>query len=525
MNPPGNHNDALRVATLLFDGATGSCSGSNRRRRARMRPASRPPRHQAASRAASRSAAAPALIGSPWSADASHGCLGLAALVPPGAGLAQTAAETTLDEHGGPVKGVAVSADGSRALTASFDYSVILWDLQAGALLAHLYGHDARGQRIAFLPGEPGDLGERRRHGRDLGPRGRAAARPALRSQRQGRRDRDHARRAARRIRRLGSHGTRLGPRDAARRSRSSRPATTSMRCSFSPDGKTPLAGSSDGSIQIWRATDGSQLTALNGHDFAVTALDLSGGRAARRDSRSIDETVQLWDPEQGERALTLYRPRGAGADRRPVGGPRAGRLWRHRRHGAGLAARRRRSAAGLSSATAAPSGRSRSRPDGRTLLSGGADGLVVSHRLDAKPDAVEPSVARVEEGAPAEDGRGAVLFRKCVACHTVTPDGGHRAGPTLHGLFGRVAGSTARLPLFERPAGERSGLDREDGRSSVRGRAGDLGAGLEDAAAAHAGPRGPRAADRPSETGDQGGRPGLECRRGESHKRWRSRR
>ncbi len=39
-------------------------------------------------------------------------------------------------------------------------------------------------------------------------------------------------------------------------------------------------------------------------------------------------------------------------------------------------------------------------------------------------------------------DARGAKLFRKCAACHTVTADGGHRAGPTLYGVFGRRAGT-----------------------------------------------------------------------------------
>ena len=29
-------------------------------------------------------------------------------------------------------------------------------------------------------------------------------------------------------------------------------------------------------------------------------------------------------------------------------------------------------------------------------------------------------------------------MFRACVACHTLTPDEGNRAGPTLAGLFGR---------------------------------------------------------------------------------------
>jgi cytochrome c len=37
---------------------------------------------------------------------------------------------------------------------------------------------------------------------------------------------------------------------------------------------------------------------------------------------------------------------------------------------------------------------------------------------------------------------RGAQVFRACEACHTVTPDGGNRAGPTLHGVFGRRIGT-----------------------------------------------------------------------------------
>jgi cytochrome c len=32
----------------------------------------------------------------------------------------------------------------------------------------------------------------------------------------------------------------------------------------------------------------------------------------------------------------------------------------------------------------------------------------------------------------------GAEVYRACVACHTLTPDEGNRAGPTLAGIFGR---------------------------------------------------------------------------------------
>ena len=32
----------------------------------------------------------------------------------------------------------------------------------------------------------------------------------------------------------------------------------------------------------------------------------------------------------------------------------------------------------------------------------------------------------------------GAEVFRACVACHTLSPDEGNKAGPTLAGIFGR---------------------------------------------------------------------------------------
>jgi cytochrome c len=42
------------------------------------------------------------------------------------------------------------------------------------------------------------------------------------------------------------------------------------------------------------------------------------------------------------------------------------------------------------------------------------------------------------DELAAFNSDRGAQMFQACVACHTLTPDQGNRAGPTLHGIFGR---------------------------------------------------------------------------------------
>ena len=84
--------------------------------------------------------------------------------------------------------------------------------------------------------------------------------------------------------------------------------------------------------------------------------------------------------------------------------------------------------------------------PDGETLLSGGADGLVLTYDLSEPADEA-PAPARVAAAMPDDGSRGALLFRKCAACHTLTADGDHRAGPILYRLFGRVAGSQPNYP------------------------------------------------------------------------------
>ncbi len=77
--------------------------------------------------------------------------------------------------------------------------------------------------------------------------------------------------------------------------------------------------------------------------------------------------------------------------------------------------------------------------PDNRTLLTGGADRMI--RRWDASSG--EP-VDAVVVGAPEDPlaayagDHGAEVFRACVACHTLTPDEGNKAGPSLAGIFGR---------------------------------------------------------------------------------------
>ena len=66
--------------------------------------------------------------------------------------LASVAARAELVGHGGAVKGIAVTPDGHFAVSASFDYSLIVWNLDELTLADRLYGHDAAVNAVAILP-------------------------------------------------------------------------------------------------------------------------------------------------------------------------------------------------------------------------------------------------------------------------------------------------------------------------------------------------------------------------------------
>ena len=81
--------------------------------------------------------------------------------------------------------------------------------------------------------------------------------------------------------------------------------------------------------------------------------------------------------------------------------------------------------------------------PDGTALLIGGIDDSAALWPIAAED---RPGLGRTERAFltdPATMENGERQFkRKCAICHTLTPDGQRRAGPSLHGLFGRKAGT-----------------------------------------------------------------------------------
>jgi cytochrome c len=85
--------------------------------------------------------------------------------------------------------------------------------------------------------------------------------------------------------------------------------------------------------------------------------------------------------------------------------------------------------------------------PDGRTLLTGGADRMI--RRWDAATGDPMDGLATggIDDPLAAYAGDpGAEVFRACIACHALRPDEGNRAGPSLAGIFGR---RIATLPNY----------------------------------------------------------------------------
>src|SRR5918998_647208 len=66
--------------------------------------------------------------------------------------LAAPAPAAELRGHGGPVRAIAVTADGSGAITGSFDTSAILWSLPGGTARQVLRFHFGQVIAVAALP-------------------------------------------------------------------------------------------------------------------------------------------------------------------------------------------------------------------------------------------------------------------------------------------------------------------------------------------------------------------------------------
>lgn len=334
--------------------------------------------------------------------------------------------------HGGPVRALAISPDGTQAVSGSFDTSAIRWSLSQNTAEQVLRLHDGAVNAVAYL-----------RDGRIV--TAGADARIGIWTPGQQQPDKilkGHSAPIA---------GVAVSPDNTVLASASwdrtirlwplngEEPrvlegnAQNANGVAFSPDGKNVVSAGYDATIRIWKLTGGGEIvrnlpTPLNdvtvapdgeivaaGANGKVYFLSASGEVLAELEASSTPVISVAISSDGSLVAAASIRGSVAVIERK-------NRRLAHTLVGPGLPVW---SVAFL--------------PDNRTLLTGGTDRMI--RRWDASSG--EP-FGGVAVGAPEDPlaayagDHGAEIFRACVACHTLSLDEGNKAGPTLYGIFGR---------------------------------------------------------------------------------------
>jgi cytochrome c len=331
--------------------------------------------------------------------------------------------------HGGPVRVIGVSTDGQTIVTGSFDESVIRWNAATGSAVAVLRGHEGSVNAAVIL--NDGRLATAGQDGRILlwGV--------------------DGSQQAA-----FEGHGAPVAS------------------LALSPDGTRIASASWDKTVRIW-PLGGGKPRVLEGHAGNVNAVAFApDGRVV---SAGYDGTLRIW-PESGAPTVVQFAVPFSALAIAPDGeilaasvdgkirflakdgvlsaeldsGGKPVVALSIARDGARIAAGtidgrivliERTSRRVITEVTGAgsPLWSLAFLPDGSQILSGSGDRAV--RRWDGLTGAsLSKDFALARDDIPPElkDERGAQVFRACAACHTLTPNGGPRAGPPLHGLFGR---------------------------------------------------------------------------------------
>ncbi len=350
-----------------------------------------------------------------------------------GAAFRPALGEAPLRGHGGPVRALAISADGATALSGSFDASAILWSLRRDTAQQVLRFHEGAVNAVAIL-----------KDGRcaTAGEDGRIAIWTP------GSQEPD--------IVLEGHKGPIVG-------------------LALSPDGAVLASASWDRTIGVWPLAGGSPRF-LEGHRENANAVSFAPD-GAELVSAGYDASVRIWPLRGAEAPVVAMLPSPLNAlvvapDGEIAAAGADGRVYFLSREGERRASVEASATSILSLAISSDGARIaaaniggsiaivdrktravlRTLPGtglpiwsviflrgGRTLLSGGTDRVIRRWNAETgEPIGSDAAGAPEDPLAGYAGDPGAQVFRACVACHTLSPDEGNRAGPTLHRIFGR---------------------------------------------------------------------------------------
>jgi len=336
----------------------------------------------------------------------------------------------TLKGHGGPIMDIAVGPEGQIA-TASFDNAVGLWQ---GNAPDWLDGHTAAVNTVTFGDGtlfSAGDDFTLRRwdDGEILGQhKGKVvdlAFAPGL-------------------IASASWDGTiGLWPtEEGAARILSGHNAGINA-LAFSPDHTRLFSASVDGTLRLWDVASGTQLRQVVRHGFGINEIVLnpSAGWLAYG---AVDGTTRIIDAESGDplHDFTL--------DRRPILAlalnPDGTRLAVGDGEGYIMIidTENWRIARDFRATLRGPVWALAFSPDGQNIHAGGLDDAMYSWPVASLNEHGQMGTQeRSFLKDPAQMGNGERQFaRKCSICHALDPGSARKAGPSLHALFGRRAGT-----------------------------------------------------------------------------------
>ncbi|SNS27293.1 c-type cytochrome [Tropicimonas sediminicola] len=364
------------------------------------------------------------------------GCLlGLWLAAP--AGMLAAQEFQTLKGHGGPIMGIAVSPDGVVA-TASFDNSVGRWN---GGPPEWLEGHDAAVTAIAYGP-----EGLLVSGGDDFAVR-TWGERPQLLGKHQGKVACVAVAPSGDRIASGSWDGSiRLWPLDGGAEESLQDPGAGVNDVAFSADGRFLFAATNGGDLLRYDLANGGAPMPLARHGFGINRLVLGEGWVAYG---AVDGQTRVIDAETGdeiadftlERRPILAMARHAETNQIAVGDGQGYIMM--------LDTADWRIARDFRATREGPVWALAFSPDGTVIHAGGLDDVVYAWPVSALGEfdpamGQERSFLRDAETMPNGERQ---FMRKCSICHDVSPGPSRKAGPTLHGLFGRRAGTVPGYP------------------------------------------------------------------------------